>query len=86
MNTAFRCINWIYGKLKIKRFAPPAFLSKNWFRYSIVVLFIATMVAVNVMNIRINLFLYITLASILITLLFTENFWHWQERITGDGS
>jgi polyferredoxin len=76
MNTVFRCINWIYGKLKIKRFSPPAFFSKNWFRYSIVIIFIAAMAAVRVMNIRINLFLYITLASILVTLLFTEDFWH----------
>jgi polyferredoxin len=76
MNTIFRGINWVYGKLKIKRLSPPRILSKNWFRYSIVLLFIATMIAVKVMNIRINLFLYITLASVLITLIFTEKFWH----------
>ncbi|MFP4442834.1 MAG: 4Fe-4S binding protein [Spirochaetia bacterium] len=39
MNTLFRGIQWVCGKLKIKRRPPPRVLSKNWFRYSIVLLF-----------------------------------------------
>jgi polyferredoxin len=76
METLFRPINWLYSKLRVKRLKTPAIFKNNVFRWSILVLFLLLMVAVRIFKIKVNLLLYITAFSVLITLVFEEEFWH----------
>ncbi|MDD2333373.1 MAG: 4Fe-4S binding protein [Mesotoga sp.] len=76
METLFRPINWLYSKLKIKRLKTPAVFKNNIFRWTVLVLFVMLMVAVKAFRIRMNLLLYITAFSVLVTLVFEEEFWH----------
>lgn len=76
MNTLFRPVHWLYGKLKIKRMKSPRILSRSWFRYFLLVLFLGSMVLIRRFHIQINLLLYITLLSVLVTLFLEESFWH----------
>ncbi len=76
MNTAFQGINRIYGKLKISRLKTPKFLQNNILRIVMLILFVASMIVIKKMNLKLNILLYITLFAILITLLFEEEFWH----------
>jgi len=76
MNTIFRFIDFIYGKLKINRFNAPAILKNNTVRIAFLLLFIASMVFVKMTGIHLNLLLYIILFSVLITLFINEEFWH----------
>lgn len=76
MNTLFRPINWLYKKFKIKRLKSPEFLSKNWFRYTLLILFVVSMVATKVLHIKINILLYIVILSVIETLFIEEKFWH----------
>lgn len=76
MNTSFRLINLIYGKLKIKRFNTPTFLKRRVFRYGLLILFLGSMLVINKLGLNLNPLLYITLFSILLTLFFEEAFWH----------
>ncbi len=76
MNTFFRPIQWIYKKLKIKRFKSPKILSNKWSRYFILILFLSAMVMIKLFHIKINLLLYITMFSVVVTLFFEEAFWH----------
>ena len=76
METLFRPINWLYSKLKIKRLKTPAVFKNNIFRWTVLVLFVMLMVAVKAFRIRMNLLLYITAFSVLVTLVFEDEFWH----------
>ncbi len=76
MNTLFRPIDWIYRKLKIKRLPSPKVLSHPAVRYILLILFIAAMVATRMLHIKVNILLYIVGFSILVTLIFEEEFWH----------
>ncbi|OAA30046.1 4Fe-4S ferredoxin [Kosmotoga arenicorallina S304] len=76
METLFRPINWIYAKLKIKRFKTPKIFKNNVVRWGILALFLFLMVATKAFHLKINILLYITVLSIVITLIFDEEFWH----------
>jgi ferredoxin-type protein NapH len=76
MNTIFRAINFIYGKLRIKRFAAPSFLKNNIVRYGFLALFVISMIAVKAAGVHIDLLLYIILFSVILTLFINEEFWH----------
>jgi len=76
MKTLFRPINWIYGKLGIQRLKTPAFFKYKAVRYSVLFLMLISMILTMQFKVRVNIFLYITLASVIITLIFEESFWH----------
>jgi len=76
MNTLFRPINWLYGKLGIKKLKTPEFFKYKAVRYIVLVLILASMVLTKKFKIKVNLLLYITIISVLITLIFEESFWH----------
>ncbi len=76
MGTLFRPINWIYGKLGIKRFKTPNFLNKKVVRYVILLLMAAALILSMKFKIRTNILIYVTIISIFITLFFEESFWH----------
>ncbi|MBN2657131.1 MAG: 4Fe-4S binding protein [Spirochaetales bacterium] len=76
MNTIFRPLSWFYGKLKIKRLKSPKFLSGNGFRYFILILFLALMIFVRILHVKMNILLYLTMLSVLVSLVFEEAFWH----------
>ncbi|KUK66344.1 MAG: Uncharacterized protein XD86_1226 [Mesotoga infera] len=64
------------SKLRLKRLKTPTIFKNNVFRWTILLLFLSLMVAVRVFKIKVNLLLYITVFSLLITLVFEEEFWH----------
>ncbi len=76
MNTLFRPINWLYGKLGIKRLKTPKFLKHKAIRYILLITIVAAMILTMKFKIHINLILYITISSIILTLIFEESFWH----------
>ena len=76
MNSSFRVIQAIYGKLGLKRFKTPGFFKNPVTRGLILVLFVGAMIIMKKNQIPVNMLLYITLASLLITLFFEEAFWH----------
>lgn len=80
MNSSFNVIRIIFAKFKIKRFKTPKFLTRTIFRVILFIFFILSM-ALSMfiskkMKIRIDILLYITLFSIIITLFFEEKLWH----------
>jgi len=76
MNTIFRPINWLYGKLGIKRLKTPGFMKHKVMKYSFLILIVAAMVLTMKFKIKVNLILYVTITSIALTLIFEESFWH----------
>jgi ferredoxin-type protein NapH len=76
MNTIFRAINLIYGKLKIKRFTAPRFLKNSIVRYGFLALFVISMIVVKAAGLHIDMLLYIILFSVILTLSVNEEFWH----------
>jgi len=76
MNTFFRPINWIYGKLGIKRIKTPRFFKHKVIRYIFLVLMLGSMILTQKFKIKINLLLYVTIAAVAVTLIFEESFWH----------
>jgi len=76
MNTSFKIIDRVYRKLGIKRLKTPGFLSNRFIRIGVLVLFAASMVLLKRFGIKLNPLLYMTLFSVLLTLIFQETFWH----------
>lgn len=76
MNTAFKGISGVYNKLKIPRLKTPGFLKNKVLRVVFIVLFAALFVLQKRTKTDLNIFLYITLFSLLVTLFFEEEFWH----------
>jgi len=76
MNTAFKIIDLVYRKLGIKRLKSPGFLSNRFIRIGVLVLFVAAMVLLKRFGIKLNTLLYLTIFSVLLTLIFQETFWH----------
>jgi polyferredoxin len=76
MNSSFRVIQALYDKLAFKRHKTPKIFKNPVIRGLVLVVFVGTMVIMKKRNIPVNMLLYITLASILITLFFEEAFWH----------
>jgi len=76
MNSSFRVIHSLYGRLGLRRLKTPRFFKNPVTRGLILVLFVGSMVIMKQRKIPVNMLLYITLASILITLFFDEAFWH----------
>ena len=76
MGTLFRPIGWIYKKLGIKRFKTPGFFKNSWVRGLFLFLFVVAMVLTKVLHIRVNVLLYLIAFSVILTLFFSEDFWH----------
>ncbi len=76
MNTAFRGINFIYKKLNISRLKTPELLKSSVLRIIVLIMFIASMLITRILNYKLNMFLYLILFSILLTLIVEEEFWH----------
>ncbi|MCD6343412.1 MAG: 4Fe-4S binding protein [Spirochaetaceae bacterium] len=76
MNTSFKIIDSVYRKLGIKRLKAPEFLSNRFVRIGVLVLFVAAMVLFKRFGIKLNALLYLTIFSVLLTLIFQETFWH----------
>ena len=76
MNTIFRVINFIYGKLKIKRLKTPKILNNKVFRLIFLILLFGSMITIKILGFDFNMLLYIILFSVILTLIFQEEFWH----------
>ena len=73
MNTSFRVIGRLYEKIGIKRLKTPKFMQNRVFRIIILALFVASMLITRKMGIKVDIILYITVFSILLTLIFEES-------------
>ncbi len=76
MNTLFRPINFVYSKLKIKRLQTPAFLRSNTFRVIFLILFFGMLISIKIMGFKVNMLLYLIILSVIVTLIYQEEFWH----------
>ncbi len=76
MNTLFRPLGWLYGKLGIKRLKTPGFLKHPVFRYVFLVLFVGTMLVTKKMGMELPLLAYVTVGAVFVTLFFEEALWH----------
>ncbi|APT75626.1 4Fe-4S ferredoxin [Marinitoga sp. 1137] len=76
INTVFKPIDFIFKKLKIKRFKAPAFLKSKIIRYFMLALFIGAFAVTKMLKIKVNILLYIIGTATLITLFFEEELWH----------
>ncbi len=76
MNTIFRPINWLYSKLGINRLKTPAFFKHRVIRYIFLIIVISSMILSVKFKLKANILLYVTIASIFVTLIFEESFWH----------
>jgi ferredoxin-type protein NapH len=76
MGTLFRPIGWLYKKIGIKRIKTPELFKKNWVRVGFFLLFVAAMILTKVLKLHVNILLYIIAFSVILTLIFTEDFWH----------
>ena len=76
MGTLFRPINWIYGKLGIKRLKTPGFFKNRIIRYIILLFMAASLIISFKLKVRVNILIYVTALSVLVTLFFEESFWH----------
>jgi len=76
IETLFRPLNWIYNKLGIKRLNVPKIFKHSFWRYLILVIFVASIIIFRVMKIKVNLFIVALISAMIITLFFKEVFWH----------
>ncbi|MGV8145876.1 MAG: 4Fe-4S binding protein [Alkaliphilus sp.] len=76
METLFRPINWLYSKLGIKRADTPKILKNKYTKYAFLAFFFFAMILIKRNSLQINFLLFITLASVAVTLIFKEQFWH----------
>ncbi|SHH39801.1 4Fe-4S binding protein [Thermosipho atlanticus] len=80
MDTLFKPIDFVYKKLKIKRFKVTSSTKLKILRYILLFSFISIFIITRIVKIRLNLLLYIVGFSVLITLFFEEEeeeeLWH----------
>jgi len=76
MNTLFRPVAWLYGKLGIKRIKTPGFLKHPALRYAFVALFVGSMLVTKKMGIELPLLAIVTGIAVFVTLFFEEALWH----------
>lgn len=76
INTILRIKKWVYNKLHIEEKKTPVFIKKTWLRWSILALFVLTMVISSRNNIQLNMLLYVLIAAFVISLLLDEETWH----------
>ncbi|HPE88437.1 MAG TPA: 4Fe-4S binding protein [Spirochaetales bacterium] len=76
MNTLFRPLGWLYGKLGVKRLKTPGFMKRPAFRYVFFVLFVGTMLVTKKLGKELPLLAYVTGAAVFVTLFFEEALWH----------
>ncbi len=86
MGVLFRPMNWIYRKFGIKRFKTPEFFKKKVIRYLILLLMAGSVVISFKLKVRVNILIYVTVLSILVTLFFEESFWHSSSMPVRDSS
>ncbi len=76
MATVMRVIDWLYSKVPLKSPRAPNLVKKDGLRWLVLVLFLGTMIFSQRMGVKINLILYLFMASLIISLFFGEEFWH----------
>lgn len=76
MNTLFRPVSYLYGKLGIKRLAAPSFLKKPFVRYLFLTAFLLLMIVTKRLGMELPLLAIIVALSVLIILFFEEDLWH----------
>jgi polyferredoxin len=76
MNTLFRPLGWMYGKLGIKRFRTPGFLKRPAFRYAFLAVFALLMIVTRKLGLDIHLPALLLALSFLVTFFFEEALWH----------
>ena len=76
MGTLFRPLGWIYKKLSINRLKPPQISKNPRVRIGFLLLFAVVMILMKILQIKVNVLLYMVGFSVVLTLFFTEDLWH----------
>ena len=76
INTFFRPITWLYGKLGIKRNNAPLFMNHPVVRVACLVLFAGSLFLIKRLGISVPPLAVITALSVLVVLMFDEALWH----------
>lgn len=76
INTVMRAVSWIKKKLKIKSFNTPKLFKKQWIRYVVPGLFVASFVFVMVSGKKLPVLPGLLAIGVVLTFFFPEEFWH----------
>jgi polyferredoxin len=67
---------WIYKLFHIKRLKTPEFMKSPIFKWLLLIAFIVLMLMTRMIQLKINIILYVVAAGVLVSLVFEEAFWH----------
>lgn len=76
MNTLFRPIRYVYGRLGLRRIAPTGGMRRGWIRYGVLVLFVITAITVKQTGAAVPVLPLMTALAVLVTLFIDEMWWH----------
>lgn len=76
MNTLFRPISWLYGKLGIRRNSSPLFMSHPVVRIICFALFVGTLLLIKRHGLEVPPLVVITALSVFVVMVFEEALWH----------
>lgn len=76
IGTIMRFQTWVYKLFHINRLKTPEFIKSSIYKWLLLTAFIVLMLMTRMMNLKINIILYVVAAGVLISLFFEEAFWH----------
>lgn len=76
INTVMIAVSWVKKKLKIKSFNTPKLFKKQWIRYVVLGLFVASFAFVMVSGKKLPVLPGLLAIGVLLTFFFPEEFWH----------
>ncbi len=76
INTGMDIVDKLYQILGVKRREVPVWAKKNWLKYLVLALFLATVVVMITTGMKIPVLLILTVMGIVLSLFFVPAFWH----------
>jgi polyferredoxin len=76
IGSLMRVQTWIYKLFHIKRLKTPEFMKSPIFKWLLLIAFIVLMLMTRMIQLKINIILYVVAAGVLVSLVFEEAFWH----------
>jgi len=67
---------WVYKLFHIKLLKTPEFMKSPIFKWLLLIAFIVLMLMTRMIQLKINIILYVVAAGVLVSLIFEEAFWH----------
>jgi len=76
IGSLMRFQTWIYKLFHIKRLKTPKFMKSPIFKWLLLIAFNVLMLMTRMIQLKINIILYVVAAGVLVSLIFEEVFWH----------